>query len=666
MKTHKSIFVTMALIVLSQFVIHTNAKAVTIFIDGMNTYNTLFNITESRTPYLINSPLAEELKQKDSKQKNIPWSGNILNKKKMDATVEYIKEKIIGYKVVDKNVPIHIVAHSFGAVLAYDALKDLEIENGDIQINTFTTMGSPLGKQPDGLFKSVIEKMGMDTEEIKSGVAMSTPAAILKLKMADNKFSEEVIGAALKEIVFSGPVEPLSKVNKWTNMWAEFDNISGIIGLDNDNLMITNIQIDKAAVELCNTLFPDTRVDGTMRNEKGKIEKVSDFRSAQIWHRAYYQPIENIEIIKTGEVVNWNIPHDYLMDIIPSKHRGYKLADLRENAIKASKEAEKSIFRRTIEEFPELAKDVFSIPTAKAAKISYGESDPWKNGTTVSQIQNTIGVENDPPWNMSGRPASHWGHMAGMLTKDVAGTRYFEGGYGTENLSNLDSFNIRMVSSAARVMTLDGTYSSPKITASDTSTGIVTGGIPVSIDMYELGYNSFLEWGYWLQNNLMQAGAANYYFDNRGYYVRGDYTTNAQMQDLAARNISGTYNGKAYATYWIAPGGYQNKVNMSGNFTADVNFPSKTLNNINLSVSGNSHSASISGATASFIGGSSQFVGKKDGQWKIDGVTAGSSSTKNLRGSVYGPNSKAVGGTYGMDTWPNTTGLVTGVFQGTR
>jgi len=346
----------------------------------------------------------------------------------------------------------------------------------------------------------------------------------------------------------------------------------------------------------------------------------------------------------------------------------YSLKKLRDNLIRerastATDETNKSIFRRTIEGLPEAAKDVFSILTAQASTTSYGASDSLENATTVSQTQNTIGVENDPPWNMSGRPTSHWGFMLGMLTQDPAGSGIYGKGYDSgDNLSNLDSSNIRAFDKEGRVMTLDGSSSPPRITSLQTSTGTATGGIPVSVSMNELGHNSFMEWGYWLQNNFMQAGGANYYFEN-SYYVKGDYTTNAQMQALY---ISGKYNGNAYATYWAAPGGPLNKADMSGNFSADVNFSSKTLSNINISVSGNSHSASISSATASFTGGSSTFVGNSDGHWKIDGVTAGSGTTKNLNGSFYGPNAKAIGGAFGINTLTTPTKYVTGAFQGSR
>ncbi|MBC8461422.1 MAG: CHAP domain-containing protein [Deltaproteobacteria bacterium] len=330
------------------------------------------------------------------------------------------------------------------------------------------------------------------------------------------------------------------------------------------------------------------------------------------------------------------------------------LADLSKKAIKASKEAEKSIFRRTIEGLPEAAKNVFSILTANAPTTTF--YDASENAITVAQDQTTEGVDNNPTFTSGG---NYWGHIALMLTKSGA----LEDVYSTLGPTNLASSNISLPAyNSSRDMTMNGTSSPPQITALETSTGAVTVGIPVSIGMYELGNNSYATWGYWLQNSIMQAGGANYSVDNRGYYLTGDPTTNAQMTNLMAHNNSGTYNGTANGTYWTNAGG----TNMSGTFNANVNFASRSLSNINISISGGGHSASISGATATSSGSSSTFIGNSDGQWKIDGATLGSSSSKDLRGVVLGPTGKAVGGGFGMGQTVDTTGVVIGIFQGTR
>ncbi|MDO9566451.1 MAG: hypothetical protein Q7J15_06905 [Candidatus Desulfaltia sp.] len=300
--------------------------------------------------------------------------------------------------------------------------------------------------------------------------------------------------------------------------------------------------------------------------------------------------------------------------------------------------------------------NTIKIPTALAPTTFYGASDSWDDAVTVAQDQTTEGVDNNPTFTSGG---NYWGHIALMLTK--SGT--LEDIYSTLGPTNLASSNISIPSyRSSRDMTMNGTSSPPQITALETSTGAVTVGIPVSIDMYELGNNSYATWGYWLQNNIMQAGGTNYSVDNRGYYLTGDPTTNAQMTNLSAHNNSGTYTGTANGTYWTNTGG----TNMSGTFNANVSFASRSLNDINISISGGGHSASISGATATSSGSSSTFIGNSDGQWKIDGATLGSSSSKDLRGVVCGPTGKAVVGGFGMGQTVDTTGVVIGIFQGTR
>ncbi|MEI6608199.1 MAG: CHAP domain-containing protein [Deltaproteobacteria bacterium] len=297
----------------------------------------------------------------------------------------------------------------------------------------------------------------------------------------------------------------------------------------------------------------------------------------------------------------------------------------------------------------------FGIPIAQAPTISLGIKESSENAC-VAPTQTTKAVDENPPFTSQG---NYWGHMSCMLTK--SGT--LEDVYSTLGPTYFAASGTRVPSyNSSRVMTVNGISSPPQITALETSTGAVTVGIPVSIDMHELGNNSYMSWGYWLQNSAMQAGGTNYYVNNRGFYLRGDPTTNAQMNDLIAHNVSGTYSGTANGTYWTNTGG----ANMAGSFSANVNFASRSLNNINMSISGGGHSASISGATATASGSSSTFIGNANGQWKIDGATLGSSSTKDLRGVVLGPTGKAVGGGFGMGQSPATTGLVIGIFQGTR
>ena len=156
-----------------------------------------------------------------------------------------------------------------------------------------------------------------------------------------------------------------------------------------------------------------------------------------------------------------------------------RLADVRAKAIKASKEAEeaeKSIFRQTIEGLPEAAKNVFSMLPADASTTFYDASE---NAITAAQDQTTEGVDNNPTFTSGG---NYWGHIALMLTKSGA----LEDVYSTLGPTDIASSNISIPSyNSSRAMTMNGTSSPPQITALETSTGAGTVGIPVSIDMYE-------------------------------------------------------------------------------------------------------------------------------------------------------------------------------------
>ena len=349
----------------------------------------------------------------------------------------------------------------------------------------------------------------------------------------------------------------------------------------------------------------------------------------------------------------------------------YSLKKLRDNLIRerastATDETNKSIFRRTIEGLPEAAKDVFSILTAKASTTFYDASE---NAITVAQDQSTKNVEDTGTLSTGGgdRPTTHYGYYVGMVTKDDAGSRSYADDVVTDSRQNFDSSNIMVGDNTDTYHILDGSqdYNDPTITSAKIRGKTVISGLPVVVQHGEYGYNTYMEWGYWLLNDLISDGQYNYYVDNKGWYVLGDVTTNTQMDYLAAKNISGTYTGNGYGTYWIGPGGYWNKVIMNGTFSSDVSFSSRTISNFDLSVSGDGHTASISNASGSFSGSSSHFaLDGNSGQWKIDGISADADG-KGGYGSVYGPNGEAVGGVWGMHNDASNKHAV-GMFEGNR
>jgi hypothetical protein len=257
--------------------------------------------------------------------------------------------------------------------------------------------------------------------------------------------------------------------------------------------------------------------------------------------------------------------------------------------------------------------------------------------------------------NADRRPTEHYGYFAGMLTNAATGV---DGAYRSQNICNFDS-NMILASNGMYYMCADGSadYNDPEITYLQTPDGgYVISGLPASVRHTELGHNACMEWGHWTQPLVMSDGTDAVYFDNRGYYVLGDYTTDSQMSVLAANNIAGTYSGGAYGTYWTSTGG----ADMSGDFSTRVNFAAGSLSDFKVSVLGGGHSASVNGASGMFTGPSSQFeIDGATGAWQIDG----SPGTGEAAGSVYGPNGDAIGGSWEIG---DGTGHAVGMFEGTR
>jgi hypothetical protein len=273
----------------------------------------------------------------------------------------------------------------------------------------------------------------------------------------------------------------------------------------------------------------------------------------------------------------------------------------------------------------------------------------------ITQDQSTKPVEEQAP--VDKRPFKHFGYFVGMLTKDNSGSKEF-----SSALQDFDSDTISGRDGSFNYIDLDGStdYDDPKITSLETPDGAIENDdLPVSVQHTELGHNAYMEWGYWLQPSAMSDGMNDFYFDNIGYGIFGDYTTEARMIDLAANDISGTYSGSAHGTFWTPTGG----ANMDGTFSSHVCFNSGSITDFGLSVSGGGHSASISGASGAFTGPTSQFaINGNTGTWEIDGLTP---DTKAASGSVYGSNGDAMGGVWEIHHSATSKHAV-GVFQGTR
>jgi hypothetical protein len=203
-------------------------------------------------------------------------------------------------------------------------------------------------------------------------------------------------------------------------------------------------------------------------------------------------------------------------------------------------------------------------------------------------------------------------------------------------------------------------YFSPTITDVKASGGTsMTSGVPSTVNPTELGYNPYMEWGYWTQPQPMSYSVdSTYALINRGYYVQGDVTTNAQMAALQANGVVGTYTGKAYGTYSDSSGaGYYMP---NGTFSATVNFSTPSISNFNFSVTDGTRTASVAGATGSFSGST--------GQFNVTGGTVSLTGTElpshKSYGAIYGSNGQAIGGVWGIRGGAGIA--ATGIFQGVR
>jgi len=337
--------------------------------------------------------------------------------------------------------------------------------------------------------------------------------------------------------------------------------------------------------------------------------------------------------------------------------------------------------------------------------LSVGSGNTY---ASISGASGTIGTDGHyeitgGTWNLSGltptyqmaygsffgSSASYMGGAWGMATASAGATGIFEGSkqhYGyfvgmlsawngcgecsktfknfsiTKTIQNFQSAAMSgyeaFITDTSHTVTADGSsdYLNPTIKSLQVSGDSWTGA--KTVQHTGIGSNDFMEWGSWTQPVAM-AGTSYYYYDNKGYYVNGTNTTDAQMAALKAASVTGQYSGNAYGTYWTSGTG----IDMTGTFSARVDFAptSNQITNFDISVSGGGKSASITGASGSFDpAGSSQF--KLEGSALINGTTAASHKTY---GSVYGAGGQAVGGVWAIKS-NDTYHTAAGVFQGTK
>jgi hypothetical protein len=162
--------------------------------------------------------------------------------------------------------------------------------------------------------------------------------------------------------------------------------------------------------------------------------------------------------------------------------------------------------------------------------------------------------------------------------------------------------------------------------------------------------NTNMSWGFWTRTEpMISNGEAEYLVDNRGYYIYGNNTSNADMSSLASNTAWWQYSGGAEGTYWTDAGGTL----MGGNFSSKVNFSTGEIKEFDLYVEGGVevvHFAQVEGASGSF-GETSHF--------SLSGGTAsiGASETGGVfqaYGSFYGSAAQSMGGVWNIeDTYNN-------------
>jgi len=191
----------------------------------------------------------------------------------------------------------------------------------------------------------------------------------------------------------------------------------------------------------------------------------------------------------------------------------------------------------------------------------------------------------------TGRPAKRIGYFAGMLSKiSDYGSPVQELDHIYVSPSSHDHEGPGIVGTDihyyGHIISLDGAPDvSPTVTQVETMDYVtLTPGSGLGpehqVKYSELGFNSFLEWGWWIVDVPMTDGmVGTWVIDNAGVYVHGDPTPLDNLQ-----GITGHYVGTAWGTIWSSAG-TPGILLMNGTMSADVALGSTVLKNLNVSVS---------------------------------------------------------------------------------
>ena len=262
-------------------------------------------------------------------------------------------------------------------------------------------------------------------------------------------------------------------------------------------------------------------------------------------------------------------------------------------------------------------------------------------------------------------PSRYYGFFNGLLTVS-AGTG---GYYFTSHLANLDGTGTaigRREGVDVGNMGYDGSGAPgiKSVTGLTHNGNTVDQGVPVDVDYWEYGHNSYMAWGTWTtyyKPPMIDTDTGiEHSFSYRGYYVAGEHTTDTQMSALHGSLGAVTYSGNAWGKHYEQPAGTA----MTGGFNAQVNFSSRSVTDFDMTVSGGGHSASITDAMGGFTGASSEFViNNATGSWHVDGQPA---TYKDARGGLFGDQAQSMGVIWVMKESPGSSNTAWGLCVGNR
>jgi hypothetical protein len=119
-----------------------------------------------------------------------------------------------------QRLPINVVAHSWGTIIAYIALTELAVETPSVKIENLITMGSP------------VQYLAAPNTEVFTVLAVSTIQAPVPTEFRGQ------------------PIRMPGNLTSWTNYWSQGDIISTeIAALHNNSQILTNISLS----DVCTT-----------------------------------------------------------------------------------------------------------------------------------------------------------------------------------------------------------------------------------------------------------------------------------------------------------------------------------------------------------------------------------------------------------------------------